>query len=390
MVLTYGMGYTLHWPSKAIISTGSLLVKTTTDEVNVYAGDVHKFGTPVRITRLIPKPIEIRVEKDGYFSWEKTLDINAKQTTFVDTTLFKNSEPEVVWEISKDEKVFISSDARYKIIFTAGANQIEIKNPDSSVFLGLDELKLEDFEKIISSEVKWSPDFERAVFSVETNLGVKDFLYTINKPDELEILADEEVALDFINWSYEKPWELKVRDTLGRLYIMNSISKSLESIRDVEINPDLPAGRYQFFVAHEGVEYVRNLSTNTLIKIKDDEIDKMSFGAENYLIASDGRLLMYNDSEIWMKEQGDDFILLLRNSEKIHKVVGIEDAKYVVAQIGGRLVIIEFDGRDVRNQFELARDFEIKDFAINSSGEEILAIGKNSDGTSFVLKVEVQ
>lgn len=83
MVVLYTAGYRYHADSHKIVQTGVISVSSIPRGADVYVdGVLAQERTPSVIGNVMPGTHKIRVEKADYSSWEKTLDVYSKQTTF--------------------------------------------------------------------------------------------------------------------------------------------------------------------------------------------------------------------------------------------------------------------------------------------------------------------
>ncbi|MFH0818689.1 MAG: PEGA domain-containing protein [Patescibacteria group bacterium] len=101
MLLLYASGYRINKKKMQVVKTGSLYIETIPKNASLYVnGDFNPKKTPVLINNLIPGEYSVKINFDGYFSWEKKLDVLSMETTFVkELNLLKNAEPK---KISKD------------------------------------------------------------------------------------------------------------------------------------------------------------------------------------------------------------------------------------------------------------------------------------------------
>lgn len=95
ILLLYASGYRVT-RSGRIVETGILFVNGKPRDARALVNQKpvgHKL--PLRLQHMIPGSYTIRVEKDGHYAWEKTLDIRPRETTFAtDLVLWKLAEPE--------------------------------------------------------------------------------------------------------------------------------------------------------------------------------------------------------------------------------------------------------------------------------------------------------
>lgn len=90
--LLYASGYRFNVASRRIVQTGILFINGRPRDADVYLNNRLVSQTlPFRAIHLIPGSYQIRVEKDGYFAWEKNLAVYPRETTFAtEITLWRN------------------------------------------------------------------------------------------------------------------------------------------------------------------------------------------------------------------------------------------------------------------------------------------------------------
>lgn len=103
-LIFYTSGYRLNTKKSVIERTGTIIVDTTPRGARITIDDKDTGRTtPSTFQEVAPGPHRIRVERDGYHAWEKTLDVRPEQVTFANTTwLWKKSEPTLMQEADID------------------------------------------------------------------------------------------------------------------------------------------------------------------------------------------------------------------------------------------------------------------------------------------------
>jgi hypothetical protein len=109
MIVLYTAGYRFHFRSWQIVQTGVLSLTSFPRGSTVVIDDIPQSPrTPTVFKNLIPGSHTIRVEHTGYTSWEKTLEIKSRATTFADDiTLFSLSLPNRFLALTKDSAVTV-------------------------------------------------------------------------------------------------------------------------------------------------------------------------------------------------------------------------------------------------------------------------------------------
>jgi len=102
LVVLYTAGYRYNFGTGQIVQTGVLSVSSTPKGATILLdGDPLRASTPALLKNVLPGDHLVRVERDGYSSWEKTLTVQSRSTTFADdVVLFLEAEPSLVRETS--------------------------------------------------------------------------------------------------------------------------------------------------------------------------------------------------------------------------------------------------------------------------------------------------
>lgn len=102
LVVLYTAGYRYHFGTGRIVQTGVFSISSTPKAAAISLnGKRQRATTPALLKNVLPGDHRVRVEKDGYSAWEKTLTVESRTTTFADDImLFLESEPLLVRETS--------------------------------------------------------------------------------------------------------------------------------------------------------------------------------------------------------------------------------------------------------------------------------------------------
>lgn len=96
LVVLHTAGYRYHLGSGKIVQTGVLNVSSIPRGASIYVdGQLQKERTPAVIDNILPGSHLVRIEKSEYSSWEKTLEVRSRKSTFVSqVVLFLSQEAE--------------------------------------------------------------------------------------------------------------------------------------------------------------------------------------------------------------------------------------------------------------------------------------------------------
>jgi hypothetical protein len=98
LLISYGAGYRFNVKQKRIERVGLLHITTEPNEATMAIDSkTYAIDKELVLTGLSPRKYDITVNKEGYHSWTKNLEIFPNETTFVrDLNLFKNEAAEVI------------------------------------------------------------------------------------------------------------------------------------------------------------------------------------------------------------------------------------------------------------------------------------------------------
>ena len=247
-VVFYSQGYRFDFEKKKITQTGAFYFKVLPRSAQIYFdGKLKKetdfiFGSAL-IENLLPKTYNIQIKKEGYISWEKTLEIKEKQVTEAkNIVLIPESLGFTVLVESKEVKDFFFSPDAKKIILEEirengwQINLYDLKNNVKSYLIGekdiaKSEVVKEDksssspfaaarVSKVDFLSLKFSPDSKRILLKV----GLKDY----NPPSTLLPSAGSSEEKYFILDLEKTPLDLISLSFLGT------------DIQDISFNPQVP------------------------------------------------------------------------------------------------------------------------------------------------------
>lgn len=123
-VVLYTAGYRFDFRTQSLVKTGALSVTTVPRGAELLlSGDEQLTKTPSLLKNVIPGTYELTLSKEGYHSWQRQIQVNSRETTFVDeVVLFLDSES--VGQIVEDGAEAVSASGngdRYAYVETGGS-----------------------------------------------------------------------------------------------------------------------------------------------------------------------------------------------------------------------------------------------------------------------------
>jgi hypothetical protein len=102
LLIFYTSGYRWNQKKGQIERNGTLIVDASPRGANVYLDDASTGErTPITLQNIAPGWHRIRIESDGFYPWEKTLEVRAEQVTFANNVwLWRKESPTLVLAVT--------------------------------------------------------------------------------------------------------------------------------------------------------------------------------------------------------------------------------------------------------------------------------------------------
>jgi hypothetical protein len=322
-IVLYSLGYRIDFEQKKIVATGGIYIKAWPQPAEFYVdsklgGKTNMFSDSVFVQNLLPKKHNILIKKEGYFSYQKTLDIKEKEVVKIEhVILFKenipfdlleNAENSPFKEKELDELFFIKNGNLYKN---------DISNKPLLILKNLLAFKKTE------NNIIW--------------LGVDGFLYSSDVAGQ----ADQKLS--------SLPLKINKKNS------------------------------YKIEMVFENIFLFEN-DKLLIFSQKTKELQSFYDPVKNIVISPDGqKILFYNDYEIffsfiWQLQgyENPEKIFLNRFSEKINECLWLNN-DYVIFTIGGKIKISETDNKNNLNIVSLPEKIIISNGTIINLAENYLA-----------------
>jgi hypothetical protein len=411
VVVLYTAGYRYNFSKNKVEKTGILVIASEPRgaQISINGKNVED-ATPARIKNLMPSNYAIRVEKDGFYPWEKTLTVKSKLTTFAENImLFKKTLPMQV--INGDIKSFSISNDGDKIayyekgavkIFDIASKSVKELYKNSSEITSI--VWSENDEKILVTE-RLFPNFR----IVNADGNETPFLPKTLGYNFTELIFDSgsaNTAFGFVLTGAQtgmlhqidlKEKKIKASRAIGnsfiaegdKIYTIELAAKNKyllkKSFKDSAVEEQItlmPYGNYKFLELKNDLMTVLHKERGELVYINfknSDENTILESDARTAIFTKDlGKLIIKKDFEIlvydFAAKQKD---LITRYGKEIKKAIWHPEGGYLFFNLDKTLEVIELDNRGgSRSQISLTQFDEIRDFAVDSKGEVIYFTGK--------------
>ena len=386
--ILYSQGYRFDIINKKISSTGGLFIKALPKSANIYLDEIlvdktdFLFGS-VLVENLLPKQYKISLRKDGYYSWDKTLEVEERQVC----------DAKNITLVPKDTEFSINAKNVENFYFLPNSNKMLVQekkyNNGNSTTTNW-SLKLFDTDKNIKShfisdkkllgykatsapidllDINFSPEADLILAKTKTNEQIQYFLINLEKTNikAQELDFPKQTIIDKI-WFSSKNSEKIFYFSNNQLFEKN-ISKTIKSetkpvLRNIvacditknniyylDINGSLIKTNFSFqtkekllkknFKLNPNKEYKLEIEQNSVFLFEHKTLywldpankafEKLLDNSEGIIPSPDGKKICYfNNYEIWIlflnnqqeqpKRKTGEKVFLTRFSKKIQDI----------------------------------------------------------------------
>lgn len=245
----YSLGYRFDFKEKKFVQTGGIFLKVEPKSANVFINEnlIKKtdflFGT-ILIKNLLPDNHKVRVEKEGFYPWEKVLEVREKEVTeakniclIPEKLNYKELANEITnfWPFPSGEKFLLET----KINGDLKKNILDLEKIPP-VLIPTATSEIESFFNSPINDTPYRLDSSGYLFKGEEKLTDRVFKDFKISPDSKKMLLinDYEIWVLFLD-SLEKRFLTRFSKKIGEIFWYNSnylIFRAGEEIKVTEID----------------------------------------------------------------------------------------------------------------------------------------------------------
>jgi hypothetical protein len=340
--------------------------------------------TPAKIKNLLPGEYELKIEMDGYWSWQKKLTINPGASTFAENIyLFKNDLP-----------IQVAPADMASIHLSPNKNQAVIFSDDLITFLNLtdESQKTTKRNNLTEKNILWSEDQNKII--------IDNYLY--NLADLTSIIDLKKITPNSFNYKWNgntlyyqdknsiyqlEPSNLAKKIVSNKIFndylIKNNylylIIKTNQAINlevvDITTNENIKSinlpgsGNYSFINVEQNLLNLYDNNHKTLYLIDPmsayEPLVEIINNVKTTHWNDSSNLLYTNDFEIWLYNLGTkNKTLITRISDIINNAVLHPSKDYIIYSTDKTINTIELDERGKKNITELIKFDSINSFIL--------------------------
>lgn len=430
LYIFYSLGWRIDWQAKKIVQSGAFYFKVSPKSAEIYIdGKLVKktdflFGS-FFLDKLLPGKRKIEIKKQGFFFWEKELEIKAKEVCEAKniSLILENPQFQI---LSKEIDDFFFSPDHKKII---------LKEKDKDGW----SLKLFEIDKGLKSSLINKKDISKEsvdLISLEFSLDSKRILMKLGlKENQRYYLLETDknpsvlTALDFLESNVEKLY-FHPKNSQKLLALAQPVGLVEIDLKEKKISPVLKENISACFISDNDIYYINktgfifktdfsfspgeklniipfsikqetpyeiNVSKKSVFLKENETIFELNEKSKSFqkifepikfsVFSPDSKKLAYsNDYEIWIifleKEDGqpkrkiNEKLFLTRFSEKIGGVFWYNN-HYLIFNVGDKIKIAEIDDRDKINIAQIA-EFKAPEIFWNQNDKKLYFLSENN------------
>ncbi|MFA5358890.1 MAG: hypothetical protein WC310_03670 [Patescibacteria group bacterium] len=431
ILIFYTAGYRYNFKKNDIQKVGSISVQPSPTTAKIYLNNElrteSRSDNTLRIMNLLPGKYKIAISADGYYSWEKEIEVFSSVNTFINkVVLFKKEKAVNIFEEPTSQLLPSPDNKKFAYITDNNLFAFNINN--------LQNTPLEEKTKILQLS-SWSISSTQFIAQdVEKNF----IIYNFDNPDK-KLLPGGIInkKIDHLKWSDQVDY-LLYASSGNNLYQINTLTKESRLLYTKKPDIENYYGKDFLYLNNEIYYAHRSEQGNWLEKISLDQgisqtnptkllkLDSMAdfdfrqnqngtislidrekqkfylinnnfnqillFGeAKNFSWSTNQKTLLYNnDFEIWIYDYEKNTNQLVdRYGQIINQTSFIPNTDYIITTTDNAVKIIELDARDKRNSIDIANGEKIKNFLVTPKGNKIFYNGK-LDSKEGIFEITIQ
>jgi hypothetical protein len=386
LLVLHSQGYRFDLESKRIVRTGGLYFKVSPKvaEIKVNGEDSRKTGYltgSLLRDNLIPGSYNVLIEKEGYHSWEKTLEVAGKMVTEAKDVLLVPEQPDFKDLFEEAKNFILSPDGKKMLVETEGEEgwSLKLYEPETGIKSRLMEEKDFFLKGADFLGFEFDESSGKVRLSVATEEQVKSYVFSL---DRLPISLAEEEIIDL-------PGVLASKTVEGQTYSLDAlgyVNKKGSSSEETRLNKEpflvKQETEYEIWAMKDNV-FLKEGSELFWLKPQADSFELIFSGISGIKASPDSeKALLCSASEIWvlfLKERTEqpqkktgDKAFMTRVSSEIKDASWLDSSHFFFIA-GDSIRISETDDRNKVNIVELA-SFNDPQISWSYSGKKIYVL----------------
>lgn len=399
-IVMYVSGTRYDFENHAFVKTGIISIRTSPRSAKIYLNDKYKGKTQKNIKFVEPGDYDIKLSKDGFFDWQKRLNVKSQYVTYINKDLdylvmFRSNGERN--EIAKDVLTISSNQNRAIYLQKDGIFVGDIHNIKDAQKIPLDHELLS--AKIMSYEgnnlhlilgIDKDNKTYTAVFD-ETSRKIYslDSVVTPNQNSNFKFYNGTLFELTDKNL-YSINWQTAKKNILLQnvdaynfsgyyLYLISAGQISRTTLPNISLEnliSNVPAfANTEIYVSNQRQVFI--LGDGNFYSV-GNELNQLGSGINSVKIDNVYRKLMFSgNNEINLYDLSNGMVgFVTRSSETIKDPQIFYREGWVFFNRSGKIQALELDTRDRQNNYSFADTSADAPFAVSPNARELLVLNK--------------
>jgi len=415
-IVLYSMGYKIDFEKMEIMATGGIYIRTSPQASGVIIDSKMSekpkmFSDSVFVLDLIPKEHSILIKKEGYFDYQKTIEVKEKEVTKLENIVLfkKNINTDI---ISRGvEQFFFSADKKHILTELSNTKSLDfeyfrVNSPNNKKIYSL------ALKNTTVSDLIWSGNSDKVLAKTQNPNGVFYYLLDFSKETQstapVSFLNSSCSKISFNPQNSEQIFYIKnnslysAKNNKAEILIKNLVSYKIENNNILWLSADGTLNRSDIsgeitetLISKENSlparqncdikiigEKIFLMASDALYEYDSETMKFKDFGIAidncNLLRSPDNKnMVYYNNSGIYLYTFINKAGKEVPDSENNVKIFSsnypetITDCywfnnDYIIFQSGNKITVSEIDYRGNINQVQLPLNFELSADSKNS------------------------
>ena len=364
LVIIYSAGYRFDLRNGLLRETGSLSVDVLPETAAVYLDGLKiDQKIPIRLNNITPHKYMIKLSLPGYYDWEKQIEINKNQTTYIKELVMLKKDRPLLFSKDRAEVLSVSPGGKYLaqiepkksgsyLVITNTLSRTEVGDglilpiskpkivwSENGEFLSISEAN-SPYEDLLVISASQPAKYNR--LPAQRDQTIKKYIWSRDTEPKLYYEAGGSLftylprlqqssrvcSSTFQDWYMDDGslWTINYLSSTKKLSIYSDslgFKNTFASIEETGSEPSSTLLSLRLESGKKNAVVLSDPGTEKFFIVRQDKYFKVG-GKQMYYSKFGNWLLIWNPWELWTYSEGDDPYLLNRTGENLKNVIPLD------------------------------------------------------------------
>jgi len=355
LIIFFSRGYAFDFDKKIIVQTGGIYLKSIPEKAEIYIDDKLKGKTNKFVKRLIPKIYEVKVIKDGYHVWEKTLTVKRGIVTKADSIFLISNNPKIILNTEKRIDSFSILPNKKQIAYLS-SNLFYIKD------ISGDDKIITTFKLNLPIKWTWSQDNKHVILESDNQY------YFLNTEDPKVLINLSALIQNKSEYYISKIHNLSFGPDNKKIYFISKNNLYSFELKGSIVSDILVENVSNYTIYKKGILYLKNINKK-IYELNLSTIESVEFFDQVFLEFDKGKWILSKDKKkllcqkdktieiLWLNEVFNNlsirkkgYIQKIDLKENINNIIWHPKTdEHLIVSTDKEILIIELDNRKPQN-----------------------------------------